>query len=121
MEKREVNEREMEESAVSSDFAPMRFEFASDLWSRVRGLLNPAICSRGEVLVLIPCNSIHTFGMKEPIDVAFVNRRGCVLKAQRFLPPNRLLSCKGATCTLERRSVGDERWFKSSTIIELTT
>lgn len=78
----------------------------------MKGLLDPAICERGETLVLIPCKSIHTFGMTEAIDVAFVDRRGRVLDVVRGLPPRRVLSCQRATCVLERRSAACGRWVE---------
>jgi uncharacterized membrane protein (UPF0127 family) len=97
----------------------VRFEFAVGIRARARGLLNPAVCKRGEVLLLTPCKSIHTFGMTDAIDVAFVDRQGRVLEAMRGLPPNRLRYCKGAACVLERRSAFGNSWFMKDEIIGL--
>jgi uncharacterized membrane protein (UPF0127 family) len=97
----------------------LRFEFAVGIKARARGLLSPAVCKRGEVLVLIPCKSIHTFGMTDAIDVAFVDRRGHVLEATRGLPPNRLRYCRGAVCVLERRSAFGDSWFEKDEAIGL--
>ncbi|MDR0350237.1 MAG: DUF192 domain-containing protein [Coriobacteriales bacterium] len=85
--------------------------FATSLLSRLRGLLDPKICAQGEILVLPACSSIHTVGMRESIDVAFIDRRGRVLKTERRLRPGRHLSCAKAACTLERRSRDDRPWF----------
>jgi uncharacterized membrane protein (UPF0127 family) len=68
------------------------------------GLLKKDVCVHGEVLMIVPCKSIHSFGMREPIDVAFVDKGGCVLKVVTGLPPGRTSSCKHAACVLERRS-----------------
>jgi uncharacterized membrane protein (UPF0127 family) len=100
-------------------FGSLRFEFAVGIGARARGLLSSAVCRRGEVLVLIPCKSIHTFGMADAIDVAFVDRQGRVLEATCGLPPNRLRYCKGATCVLERRSASGNSWFEKDETIEL--
>jgi uncharacterized membrane protein (UPF0127 family) len=99
----------------------MQFEFALSIGARMKGLLDPVVCEQGEVLVLLPCGSIHTFGMTEAIDVAFVGKQGYVLDAVKELPPRRLLSCQKAVCVLERRSaLSDDAWFEPGDILELT-
>ena len=35
-----------------------------------------------------PCNSIHTVGMHKPIDIAFLDKNGRVVKMLRSFPPN---------------------------------
>jgi len=84
---------------------------ASTLHSRLRGLLSSRVCAQGEVLVLVPCNSIHTFGMREPIDVAFIDAQGLVLSFHRCLPPARMLKDKRALLVLERRFFPGEPWL----------
>jgi uncharacterized membrane protein (UPF0127 family) len=112
---------EFTQSSPSGNSAPepLRCELAIGIMSRLRGLLDSAICNEGEVLVLVPCKSIHTFGMREAIDVAFVNRQGRVLRAAQELPPNRFLSCRGASCVLERRGGSVNAWFKVGDVIGL--
>ena len=59
-------------------------EVASTRVARRRGLLG-----RGRiegVLVIVPCRQVHTFGMRFPIDVAFVSRRGRVLRVLTMGP-----------------------------------
>ena len=58
---------------------------------------------------LAPCGSIHTFLMKEAIDVAFISREGVVLRSERALVPRRLRSCRGAALVLERPA-SDAPW-----------
>lgn len=62
-------------------------EVASTRAARRRGLLGRTRVDG--VLVLAPCRQVHTFGMRCPIDVAFVSRRGRVLRV-RTMPPGRL-------------------------------
>ena len=57
-----------------------RTEGAFDSKSRRRGLLGRAGLAPSEALVIAPSNAIHTFGMRFPIDVLFVDRSGKVLK-----------------------------------------
>lgn len=47
---------------------------------RRKGLLGRASLDTGEGLWIVPCESIHTFFMKFPIDVVFLSRQGEVLK-----------------------------------------
>ena len=93
--------------------------FAPTLVSRMVGLLRKKVCAQGEVLVLLPCKSIHTLGMRESIDVAFVDVQGVVLKSMRALPPWRFASCRHAVCVLERRSDEEKPWFEASDVVEL--
>lgn len=67
---------------------------------RLCGLLGAG--RHAQPVLLIPCASIHTFGMAYPIDVAFLDAKGAVIKACRALPPKRQLSCWSACAVLER-------------------
>jgi hypothetical protein len=61
--------------------------------------------------MLLPCNDIHTFGMRAAIDVAFVASDGAVVESHRRIPPNRRLRNSRASATLERFST-DDAWFQ---------
>jgi len=88
-----------------------RLRIASTLWERLRGIRKgPRLCD-GELLMLIPCQSIHSFGLKEPIDVAFIDNCGQVLKSVSALPPNRVVNCRKAKATLERFTNGGSTWL----------
>ena len=54
---------------------------------RVRGLLGRDVVEGG--MVLRPCRQVHTVGMRFPIDVAFCDRDGRVLRVAT-VPPWRL-------------------------------
>lgn len=68
-------------------------KIAEDFKSRSVGLLNRVSLEEGEALVIKPCNSIHTFFMKFPIDVVFLDKRGTVVKLVKSLLPWRLSAC----------------------------
>ncbi|MHB8781330.1 MAG: DUF192 domain-containing protein [Candidatus Geothermincolia bacterium] len=57
---------------------------------RRRGLLGTDGLRRGDGLVLRPCRSVHTFGMRYPIDVIFLDREGRVLRVIGRLRPRRM-------------------------------
>ncbi len=63
---------------------------ADRLWQRVKGLLGKKVLRPGCGLVLKPCNSIHTYFMRFPIDVLFVDKANRVIKTLPGLKPYRL-------------------------------
>ena len=63
---------------------------ADDLLKRMKGLLGKSTMPNGESLWIKPCISVHTFLMRFPIDVIFLNKRNQVIAAIRNLRPNRV-------------------------------
>jgi uncharacterized membrane protein (UPF0127 family) len=63
---------------------------ASRPWTRLRGLLFRAPLGPKEGLLILPCQGVHTFGMRYPIDVVYVDRQGVVCRVLRGLQPGRL-------------------------------
>jgi uncharacterized protein len=63
---------------------------ADTFLSRFVGLLGTAAIREGEGLWIVPCRSVHTLGMRYPIDVAFLDARGIVVGILKGLPPNRI-------------------------------
>ena len=83
---------------------------------RVGGLLVPVANGRRSRLLglawldreragaglLIPrCASVHTFGMRFPLDLLFLDRDGAVLEVRRGVPARRMVRCRGAHTVLE--------------------
>jgi len=55
--------------------------------------------------LLIPnCRSVHTFGMRFPIDVTFLDERGQAIRVERAVPRRRVLFEPRAFAVLERVS-----------------
>jgi uncharacterized membrane protein (UPF0127 family) len=67
-----------------------RVEVADTHRSRARGLLGGHPWEGRDGLLLVPCRNVHTFGMRCPIDVAFLDAGGRVLLAVEGLRPGRL-------------------------------
>src|SRR5438105_1994876 len=63
-----------------------RVRRASSLWARGRGLLGDASLPADEGLWLKPCRSIHTFFMRFPIDVLFLDPQGIALSKATLAP-----------------------------------
>lgn len=77
-------------------------EVLDTFWSKLRGLLGkPPDCV---TRVFKGCNSVHTFGMRQKIDVAFLSAEGQVLSVYRSVGARRVLRCKKAALVAERFS-----------------
>ncbi len=68
---------------------------------RMRGLLWRPQLQPGQGLLIKPCNSVHTLGMRYAIDVVYLDRRNTVIRLVRAMRPYRLSLGFGATAVLE--------------------
>lgn len=78
-----------------------QIELAHDSKTRTRGLLGRPGLAAGAVMVIAPCNAIHTFFMRFTIDVVFTDRQGRVLRLCRRLKPWRVGVAVRAFAALE--------------------
>jgi uncharacterized membrane protein (UPF0127 family) len=60
---------------------------AVSLWSRMKGLLGRRGLGADAALILPQCRSIHTVGMRFPIDVVFIDRTFRVVALREGLGP----------------------------------
>ena len=65
----------------------VRAKVARTLFERMKGLIGAKSLRTGEGLLILGCNSIHTFFMSFPIDATFFDRRGDVVKVVRNIRP----------------------------------
>jgi|LSQX01.1.fsa_nt_gb uncharacterized membrane protein (UPF0127 family) len=65
-------------------------KLATTYGERRQGLLGRSSLEEGEGLIIRPCKGVHSFGMKFPIDVAYVSKDGEILHIISPLHPNRL-------------------------------
>ena len=56
----------------------------------------------GYALLLPRCRSVHTCGMRFPIDLVWLDRDGRPVRVDRAVPPWRVRSCRAAVAVLER-------------------
>ena len=98
-------------------------EVAETSRQRRTGLLRYDNLARGQGLWIVPCEAIHTFGMKFAIDVIFLSRKRIVLKTREKMVRNRVAACWTAHSVLElpagmieaaATSPGDQLEFVSS-------
>lgn len=62
---------------------------ADSFLKRMKGLLGRKRFDEGEALWIRPCKSVHTIGMRFPIDVVFLDKSNVVIAIKKNLPSNR--------------------------------
>lgn len=70
-----------------------RVHGAFDSATRKKGLLGRDGLAEGEALVIAPCNAVHTFFMRFPIDLVYLDREGGVVKVKPNVRPWRADGC----------------------------
>lgn len=80
-------------------------------WQRLRGLLfhRPLANDASEALLIVPCGSVHTLGMRYPLDIVFLDRAGNVIGCREAVTPWRACLARGARETLELAAGGVAR------------
>jgi uncharacterized protein len=69
---------------------------ANTHWSRLRGLIGTTYddFGNGSGLWIAPCRGVHTWGMRFPIDVVYLDREKTVIHLERDLRPWRFAPVK---------------------------
>lgn len=78
-----------------------RVMHANTFWRRLRGLMGRRSLMPDEGLLLDPCNAIHTFFMRFPIDALFLDAEGRVVGVVESMPLWRWRIMPGARAVLE--------------------
>ncbi|RJQ31486.1 MAG: DUF192 domain-containing protein [Peptococcaceae bacterium] len=60
---------------------------ASSFSRRLKGLIGKACLPPEEAMIILPCNSVHTFFMRFPIDVIFVDKNAVIIHIIEKLKP----------------------------------
>lgn len=76
-------------------------EVADTSSKRRTGLLKHAGLARGQGIWIVPCEAVHTFGMKFSIDVLFLNKKRKVLKIRADMGRRGIALCLRAHSVLE--------------------
>ena len=100
-----------------------RIEVADTSRTRNKGLLGRTGLPQGGGLWIVPCQSVHTFFMKFPLDLVYIDRQNRVKKVRRAVPAWRLSACLSANSIVElpagaiersRTAPGDQLSFSDS-------
>ena len=78
-----------------------RMEVADSGPKRNKGLLGRDSLAPGEGLWIVPCEAVHTFAMRFPIDLVYLDRNRRIKKIRHAVPPWRLSGCLTAHSILE--------------------
>lgn len=81
-----------------------RVRIAGDSAARRQGLRGVRSLERDAGLWIMPCEAIHTFGLRIPIDVLFLDRDFTVRKLHSGMPPWRISVCLRASSVVEMRA-----------------
>lgn len=92
-----VSIRNVDRGTVVAELA----QVAGTSAARRRGLLGRSSFQAGEGLWIVPCESVHTIGMKFTIDVLFLSRDNRVLKIRPNMGSWRISGCLRAYSVLE--------------------
>ncbi len=89
---------------------PLRVRAAQTFASRALGLLVGKPLEANEALLIEPCSSIHTFGMRYAIDVVFLRRDRRIVRIFSNVGPGRVRWAFGAHAALELRAGAAARY-----------
>jgi uncharacterized protein len=78
-----------------------RVDVAGDSASRRQGLLGRDQFDRGSALLIAPCQGVHTFGMRFPIDIVAIARDGSVIKIRCHVRSRRIVMAWSAFAIIE--------------------
>jgi uncharacterized membrane protein (UPF0127 family) len=96
---------------------------ADTFFARLKGLLGSATLTKGEGLLITHEKSIHTFFMRYPIDVVYIDKNWQVIKVDCNMVPFRLggyvtkaayiLELPGGTIQETQTTIGDQLSFSN--------
>jgi uncharacterized membrane protein (UPF0127 family) len=78
-----------------------RVGLAGDGRNRRKGLLGREALAEGEGLWIVPCEAVHTFWMRFPIDLVYLDRKYRVIKIRTGVWPWRVSACLRAHSVIE--------------------
>lgn len=99
-----------------------KVELANNFYKRFMGLMYRKSMEENEGLLLDPCNQIHTFGMKFPIDTITISRDNIITKIDVKVGPGKVrpkvkdgkkvLELTAGTCEKYGLELGDSIEFQ---------
>ena len=93
-------------SAVPSDRNAPEVPVAANALRRLRGLL----LSQETALLIVPCSSVHGFGMTRPLETAYLAEDGTVLRTALLRPWRAHGLVRGSVAVLEAEPGSFARW-----------
>lgn len=87
-----------------------RLYVAGSRRSRARGLARLKRLPPDHALLLAPCRSVHTIGMRFALDLLWLDRAGRLIRLDAQVAPRRLRTCLRARAVIETGAGGGERF-----------
>jgi uncharacterized protein len=81
----------------------------TNFFERMCGLLTKPPLKENEGLLISPCSSVHTFGMRYPLDLVFLDKQWIIVKIVESLKPYRMSLSGSASMVLELAANNIER------------
>jgi len=77
-------------------FLATQMRVANTHWQRLRGLMtiNPSRFLHGQALWIMPCHGVHTWLMRFPVDVVYLDRNHTVVHMEEGLRPWRFAAVR---------------------------
>jgi len=88
-------------SLTRSTTLVQRVRVARRPWERMIGLLGKRSLEPDEALLIPHCRSVHTWFMRFPLDLVFLDGAGVVVRILEHLPAFRVVWVRGAEAVLE--------------------
>ena len=80
-------------------------ELLTSLGRRLGGLLGRSSLAPGRAVLLSPCGSVHTFGMRFDLDLIFLNADGRIVRIARGVRRHRIVAGgRGARSVIEMQA-----------------
>jgi uncharacterized membrane protein (UPF0127 family) len=90
----------------TADVLGLEVPVATGLGVRLSGLAGIGLEEAGLGLLIPRCRSVHTFGMRFPLDLVFLDRDGRPCSTRREVPPRRFAFDRRASAVLELPCAG---------------
>jgi uncharacterized protein len=83
-------------------FLATEMRVANTHWNRLRGLMGikPATFGFGQGLWIIPCHGVHTWGMRFPLDLVYLDTHNVVVHLEENVKPWRFAPVRMDTVTV---------------------
>ena len=90
----------------------MKIKTATSYYARMLGLLGTTIDELDyDALHISPCRSVHTYGMRYPLDLAYIGGDGIVIGLRRCVEPNQICASPSGTRSVLERPSSHLPWF----------
>ncbi len=98
----------MKEYKLQFENKEWQCDYAATFFEQGRGLLGRKSYPQNRIMVIPKCGSVHTWFMRFPIDIVFLDKHGKVLRIEYNVGPWRMLfGGREASITLEAMSAQD--------------